>query len=149
MINLEEKYRQAFSEVYEVMQIMPKELKNKISTKFYLMIERERNPYYHIDIVSPIENNNFKNETIVLLGLIYRDFLCSEEERKILQLQDAEEMKKIELEKKQAIGINELFKTNKKNNNSINNKNNSLIVLKKEKIYVKIFKILRKIIFKK
>lgn len=113
------------------------------------MIERERNPYYHIDIVSPIENNNFKNETIVLLGLIYRDFLCSEEERKILQLQDAEEMKKIELEKKQAIGINELFKTNKKNNNSINNKNNSLIVLKKEKIYVKIFKILRKIIFKK
>ena len=106
MINLEEKYRQAFSEVYEVMQIMPKELKNKISTKFYLMIERERNPYYHIDIVSPIENNNFKNETIVLLGIIYRDFLCSEEKRKILQLKDAEEMKKIELEKKQAIRIN-------------------------------------------
>ncbi len=145
MINLEEKYRQAFSEVYDVMQIMPKELKDKISTKFYLMIERERDPDYHIDIVNPIENNNFKNETIVLLGFIYRDFLCSEEERKILQIQDAEEIKKIELEKSQAIKINELFKTNKPKIGE----NNSLVALKKEKIYVKLLKVLRKIIFKK
>ena len=142
---MEEKYREAFSEAYAVLQILPNELKAKIPTNFYLMIEKERNPYYHIEIVNPIENNTFKDETIVLLGLIYRDFLCSEEERKLLQIQDKEEKKKSKLNKKQDIKINELFKINPKENTD----NNSLIVTEKEKIYVKLVKILKRIILKK
>lgn len=142
---MEEKYREAFSEVYAVLQILPNGLKDKIPTDFYLMIEKERNPYYHIEIVNPIEKNTFKDETIVLLGLIYRDFLCSEEERKFLQIQDEDGMNKSKSYKKQDIKINELFKINPKENTD----NNSLIVTEKEKIYVKLVKILKRIILKK
>ena len=91
---MEEIYKEAFSEVYAVFQIMPKKLKEKVSKDFYLMIEKERNPYYNIDIVTPLENNSFKDETIVLLGIIYRDFLCSKEEKRILKMHDEEEIKK-------------------------------------------------------
>ena len=145
MTELEEKYREAFSEVYAVLQILPNELKVKIPTNFYLMIEKERNPYYHIEIVNPIEKNTFKDETIVLLGLIYRDFLCSEEERKFLQIQDEKKKKKSKSDKKQDIKINGIYKINKKEITD----NNSLIVIEKEKIYAKIFKTLKRLILKK
>ena len=145
MIHLEENYKEAFSEVYAVFQIMPKKLKEKVSKDFYLMIEKERNPYYTIDIVTPLENNSFKDETIVLLGIIYRDFLCSKEEKRIMKMHDEEEIKKIEFNKCNNIKINELFNTH--NKKSI--ENNSLLVVEKEKIYIKILKVLKGIILKK
>ena len=89
-------YREAFEEIYEIFSLMPKELLKKIPTKFYEMIEEERDTNYSPNIQEPLEKQKLKNETIIILGLIYRDFLCSLDEKKRLQEKDAKEFQEVE-----------------------------------------------------
>ena len=111
---MNQEYREAFEEIYEIFNLMPKELLNKIPIKFYKMIEKERNTNYFPNIKEPIEEQRLKNETIVLLGLIYRDFLCSQEERKKLQEKDAREIqaleKTLEIKMREKYNPDDLFK---------------------------------------
>ena len=85
----------AFAEIDEILNLMPEELLKKIPNKFHKMIHEEKNTEYVTNIKEPLENCKLKKETIVILGLIYRDFLCSTEERKILQEKDLKEIKKV------------------------------------------------------
>ena len=78
---MKQEYREAFTEVYEIIKLMPSELSNKIPDEFIKMLEEERDNTYFPKIREPIENEILKDETIVLLDLIYRDFLCSEGEK--------------------------------------------------------------------
>lgn len=89
-------YREAFEEIYEIFSLMPKGLLKKIPTKFYEMIEEERDTNYSPNIQEPLEKQKLKNETIIILGLIYRDFLCSPDEKKRLQEKDAKEFQEVE-----------------------------------------------------
>ena len=89
-------YREAFEEIYEIFSLMPKELLNKIPTKFYEMIQKERDTNYSSNIQEPLEEQKLKNETIIILGLIYRDFLCPPDEKKKLQEKDVKELKEVE-----------------------------------------------------
>ena len=82
---------EAFAEVNEIIKLMPLELVKKIPSKFREMIVEEKDNNYIPDIKEPIEKCKLKNETIIILGLIYRDFLCSPDERKKLQEKDARE----------------------------------------------------------
>ena len=94
---MKEEYRIAFTEVNEIMKLMPIELINKIPSKFREMIEEEKDNNYIPDIKEPIEKCKLKNETIIILGLIYRDFLCSQDERKKLQEKNARELQKMNI----------------------------------------------------
>lgn len=106
-------YRQAFTETYEIFKLMPQELLNKIPKKFYEMIAEERDKNYIANIKEPLEENKLKPETIIVLGLIYRDFLCEKSEKKRLQEKDIEELKRVtkELEetKKQEYNPEKIF----------------------------------------
>ncbi len=82
---MKKEYMEVFSEIYEIFKLMPQELLNKIPQKFCEIIKEERDKEYIPNIKEPIENQKLKDETIILLGLIYRDFLCSTDERKKLQ----------------------------------------------------------------
>lgn len=109
-------YKQAFSEVYEILKLMPKELISKIPTKFCNMVENERDKEYIANIKEPLEKQELKEETTIILGLIYRDFLCPVEEKKELQKKDALELKRIneeiEKEKQEKYNPNNIFKNN-------------------------------------
>lgn len=85
VIYLKKAYKEAFTEVNEIIKLMPDKLVNKIPSKFREMIEEERDREYNPNIQEPLEKQRLKNETIIILGLIYRDFLCPQEERKKLQ----------------------------------------------------------------
>ena len=143
---------EAFTEVYEVLKLMPKQLLNKIPNKFYKMIEEERDKKYFPDIREPLEKQKLKNETIIILGLIYRDFLCSEEERKKLQEKDARELQevqqKLEEEIRQKYNPDDIFKNRNKIEEQSAQEEKSLIVVEEEKWYRKIFNIIKKL-FKK
>jgi len=93
---LKQEYKEAFTEVNEIIKMMPIELVNKIPSKFREMIVEEKYKNYIPDIKEPIEKCKLKNETIIILGLIYRDFLCSPDERKKLQEKDARELQEVE-----------------------------------------------------
>ena len=141
---------EAFAEVNEIIKLMPLELVKKIPSKFREMIVEEKDNNYIPDIKEPIEKCKLKNETIIILGLIYRDFLCSPEERKKLQEKDAKELQEVEKAIEEGIrekyNPDDLFKKRNPNNTEESNdkdENTSMIVIKEEKWYQKIFNIIK------
>lgn len=153
---MKQEYMEAFAEVNEIIKLMPLELVKKIPSKFREMIVEEKDKNYIPDIKEPIEKCKLKNETIIILGLIYRDFLCSPDERKKLQEKDARELqevqKAVEEEIRERYNPDDIFK--KKNQNNIEESNNkeentSMIVIQEEKWYQKIFNLIKGLFRKK
>ena len=142
-------YKEAFEEIYEIFNLMPKELLNKIPTKFYEMIKEERDTNYSPNIQEPLEKQKLKNETIIILGLIYRDFLCSPEEKRRLQEKDAKELqemeKALEEEIREKYNPDDIFKKKKevKEEYFEQHEEKSIAVIPEEKWYKKIFNIIK------
>ena len=130
-------YEIAFAEVDEIFKIMPIDLLSKIPMNFRQMISENKAKDYKIEIKEPLEKEKLKQETIVILGLIYRDFLASPEEREELQAKDAEELRKMEDELQQQYSVDNLFK-NKKTNIT-----NDLVVYKEQGFLQKIFALIK------
>ena len=130
---------------------MPEELVNKVPSRFRVMLEEEKDKNYHPDIKEPLEEQKLKEETIIILGLIYRDFLCSPEERKELQEKDAKELQEVQMameeEMREKYNPDDIFKNRRKNNSEeqSHTENTSMIVVKEEKWYQKIFQIIKKL----
>ena len=93
---MKQEYKKAFSEVNEIIKMMPDELTNRIPSKFKEMLEDERDKEYNPNIQEPLEKQKLKNETIIILGLIYRDFLCPTDEKRRLQEKDARELQNVQ-----------------------------------------------------
>jgi len=110
-------YEEAFVEVDEILKMMPIDLLSKIPMKFRQVISENKAKDYKIEIKEPLEEEKLKEETVVLLGLIYRDFLASPEEREELQLQDSEELKRIEEEMQKQYDMDNIFKKRKSSQN--------------------------------
>ena len=90
--------QEALTEVYEILKVTPIELTSKIPTKFRKMVEDNRARDYRFNLEEPFDERDLKQETIVILGLIYRDFFADPEEREELQLKDKEEIKRVKEE---------------------------------------------------
>lgn len=139
---MKQEYIEAFAEVSEVIKLMPKALVNKIPDKFLEMIEREKDKEYITNIHEPIEECKLKDETIIILGLIYRDFLCAPEERKRLQEKDAKELqefkKNLEIELREKYNPDNVFKKNKEVVEE-NNENTQMIEYKEQSFLKRLF----------
>ena len=144
---MKKEYKEAFSEVNEIIKMMPDELVNKIPNKFKIILEEERDKEYNPNIQDPLEKQRLKNETIIILGLIYRDFLCSPEEKRKLQEKDAKELQKvqkdIEEEIRKEYTPDDIFKSNRKVKKEIKSEEKSLTVTKEETWYNKILNIIK------
>ena len=138
--------RKAFSEVYDIINHMDDEMKNKIPKEFIKFIgdNQEFNYKVKIDYSQGINNQNLIHETKVLLSLIYRDYICNKEKKERLIRQDNKILKEQEenLRKKYEINF-EKIKENRKNKEKEENKTVSLTVVKEYKWYEKIFKFIR------
>ena len=139
-------YEEAFVEVDEILKMMPVELLCKIPIKFRQVISANKAKDYKAEISEPLEEAKLKEETIVILGLIYRDFLATPEEREELQLKDAEELKRIEEEMKQQYDIDNIFK--KRKNFSEEDSSTDLILYKEQGFLKKLLNLIKGI-FKK
>ena len=147
-------YREAFEEIYEIFNLMPKELMNKIPTKFYEMIEEERDTDYSPNIQEPLEKQKLKNETIIILGLIYRDFLCSLDEKKRLQEKDAKELqeaeKKIKEQIREKYNSYDIFENRNKivSKEEQPSKETRMTIVQKERWYQKIFNLIKGLFYR-
>ena len=76
---------QAFSEVYDVINHMSKEMQENIPKSFINLIKDNRDLEYtfNIDYTIDIKKQLLK-ESKVILSLVYRDYLCSKEKREEL-----------------------------------------------------------------
>ena len=117
---MERVYEEAFYEVDEVLKLMPIDLRSKIPIQFRQAISENKAKNYKRDIHEPLKEQELKKETVIILGLIYRDFLASTDEKERLQKHDSEEIQKIEQE------VQEQYE-------------NQLIIYKERGIFHKIF----------
>ena len=136
---MERTYQEAFTEVDEILKIMPIDLLSKIPAQFRQIISENKADNYKVEIKEPLEEENLKKETVIILGLIYRDFLASPEEREELQLKDAEELKKIEQEMQEQYDIKNIFNKRKYNPNTSNNEVSTDLIVYKEPGFLKKF----------
>lgn len=112
---MKEQYFKAFAEVEQIIMLMPKGLQDKIPEKFKNLLSTWKDPNYIVNIEEPFEECNIMEETKIVLAVIYRDFLCSKEEKREIQLKDSEKLKEYEEELRQKYNPDDIFK-NKKNN---------------------------------
>ena len=132
-------YEEAFAEVDEILKKMPIDLLSKIPVKFRQVISENKAKDYKVEIQEPLDEEKLKEETVVILGLIYRDFLASPEEREELQEKDAEELKRIEEEKRQQYDLENVFQKRKSDKMPENEHSSTELTLYKKPGFIKKF----------
>lgn len=143
---MERVYEEAFYEVDEVLKLMPIDLRSKIPMQFRQAISENKAKNYKVDIHEPLREQELKKETVIILGLIYRDFLASPEERERLQRSDSEELQKLEQEMQEQYNMETVFKKKKEKNNIQQSENNNQLIIYKEKgIFHKILDFIKRI----
>ena len=113
-----ETYKQAFTEVLEILSYLSKDNYNKISKELINAIESNRDTdyLYYIDTTKSLEEQEMLEETKAILFNIYRDYLADDNtKQQILNYQNQENIIKEQI-KSQNIKINDMFTQKSKTN---------------------------------
>jgi hypothetical protein len=131
----------AYSEVCTILNMLEDEYKERVPKNVMDFFEEERDKEYNpiIDVNIPLEKQNLKRKTLVLLAILNLNYWCDSEEEK-QEILDSfaknEELKRIkEKELTENYNINNLFK---KIENNENKTEVSLIEYKKQNFIQKI-----------
>lgn len=142
-------YEEAFTEIDEIFKIMPIDLLSKIPAQYRQIISENKARDYDVKIQEPLDEKNLKKETVVILGLIYRDFLASPEERDELQKKDAEELQRLEQEMQQQYNMENVFQNRKNKYQEAFQEQTDLVVYKEEGFLRKFFNMIKSLFKKK
>ena len=145
---MEQNLSKAFTEVYEILKVTPIELTSKIPTKFRKIIEENRDKDYRFQLEEPFNEKDLNEETVIILGLIYRDFLADPEEREELRLKDTEAIKRVEEEMNQKYDMENVFNNKRAKKNANIPQEEMGLTVYKEGFINKIFNLIKGI-FKK
>ena len=139
--------KKVFSEVYDIIYHMDKGLYNKIPKQFLDFIKENKDNNYivNIDYSKNINEQGLLQQTRVMLSLIYRDYLCSEQERIELIEKDKKELKRIEDEIREKYNPDNIFKNKKLEDNN----KNLPIEIKRKNLLEKMIEYIKKIINKR
>lgn len=140
---MREEYLKAFSEVEQIIKFMPVTLQKKIPDRFKNIISTEKSRTYRPHIEEPFEECNIMEETKIILALIYRDFLCSEQEKKEIKLKDSQKLLEYEKELREKYNTDNLFKNKKESDVEYESKDETSMIVQEEKWYKKIFNIIK------
>ena len=140
---MERNIQEALTEVYEILKVTPIELTSRIPKKKKKMVEDNRAKDYRFILEEPFDERDLKQETIVILGLIYRDFFADPEEREELQLKDKEEIKRIEEEMNKQYDMNTIFQQKNAKNKKNEVEETDLILYKEQSFFKKILNLIR------
>ena len=138
---------QSFSEVYDIINHLEKNLYDRIPQSFIDLIKQNLSNKYvsKIDYNKSINEQEISREARSILAIIYRDFICSNDKKEELQRRDQQELKVQESK----IFNNEYVFKNKESKKivveqSVEQKN-LLVKVKKESILTKIINFIKKL----
>lgn len=137
-------YKNAFKEVYVILQNTDTELVEKIPSNFVKFLQNNMNIDYqtNIDTNIDIDKQALLTETEDILALIYRSYWATDKEKQEFFEKDKKDLKMIEYNKKSEYkDISEIFEKRKNINNLT--LDNSLAIIPKESF---IQKLLRKLL---
>lgn len=136
---MKEEYKEAFAEVEQILNLMPTNLSSKIPLGFKQIISSEKSKTYHPKISEPIEECQLKDDTIVILAIIYRDFLCTKEEREKLIERDSNKLLEFESKLREKYNPDDIFKNKKQTISTDENISNTVAMVEyKESIFKRI-----------
>lgn len=116
--------KESISEVLEILNYMDEEYTKKLPPKFLKFLQENKDNNYenHIDINEDINSQINKNKTKALLGIIFYNFWCNEDEKKDF----IEILKENETKEQEGLSKNynyeDLFKKSKKVKHVVNEK---------------------------
>lgn len=143
---MKENIYKAFSEVDTILEYSSEEIRNKVPDKFRQLIKNNKDNNYKLilDEHKKLNDQELLIETREILSLIYRDYLCSEDERKELIKINNQRLEEINEE----YDIQNIFdkRKNKESAEDDINKETLPVVINEEKWYKKIFNFIRKLI---
>ena len=136
------KYKNAYTEVYEIIKQLDEEEYNKIPSEVIKAIRENRNTEYEFEVDEELElkEQELLPETKAILFNIFRDYLSTPEQKeKIIKMQAEERLKN---EQKKAKQYNSDLFANKQKVQSVEREHIELIEYK-ENIFKRIFNKIR------
>ena len=155
-----EVYRNAFTEVYEILSYLDDSEYNKIPPKIIKVLEKNKNPDYNfwLDDSVPLQDQEFLPETRAILFNLFRDYFANPKQKEQMINYQLRETYKLEEEKKANYqGKEDLFGNKNSSAEAISTNNGednlnanqtSLVEVKKESAFTRMIKKIKSI-FKK
>lgn len=136
---MESNIYKSFSEVIDIIEHSEIEIQQKIPDKLKQLLKENRDTNYILDIdySKDINEQELLQETREILAMIYRDYLCSDEEKNEIIVKN----KKAINELQEQYDISKIFEQRKQKDNMQEEKN-ALIATEKISWYKKIIRIL-------
>ncbi len=143
------RYRNAYTEVLEIIKYLPKKELAKIPEEKIAYFERNKNVNhsFKFEVSIPLEEQNISRETNAIILNLFNDYFLSEEQQnKMKSILDANE--KIYMEKQREMyNPDNIFESKQivKQNEMPEKTNNLPIEIKKENIIIKLVNFIKKI----
>ena len=141
----------AYSEVYEIINLLEEEYSNRIPKKILDFFDEIRDKEYKptIDVNKPLSEQNIERDAIILLAILDLNYWCdSEEEKKELldifnRNTEIKNQKNKELEEK--YNLDNLFNKRQSNSEFGDNKELSLLEYKEQGLFKRIIEKIQKL----
>lgn len=143
---MEYNYKQALSEVWEILNHSDKAIIEKIPQDFmnFIIENKDKDHKCNIDFGAENWEENIKPETQAIISFIYRDYICSAEKRKILIAEEIQEKIKREEKLRENYKYDDIFKNRKTNISNETNNNTDLTHREKQPLSKKILNFFRR-----
>lgn len=134
---MENNLRKAYSEIYEILNLMESEYTDKVPDKLKKLIISEKDnsfkPNIKIDI--PLENQNLQKETLTILAILYLNYWYESEQEKqeLIKLFDGADR-----QKQEKYSIDNIFKKRQKVTNTIEENSDTSLIEYKENFFLKL-----------
>lgn len=134
-------YQESITEVLDILNHTKKSDVEKIPKKFMEFLKNHASKDYipNLDHSQKLENMNLKPETRGILGLIYRHYWCSPEERTKYEQILNEKEKIYQAKLREKYNPDNIFKNKKDNNETFSNNTTLPQIYEKNNIFKKIF----------
>lgn len=134
-------YKQALTELNTIIHYMDIEYLKKLPKKLVAFINKNMDMEYkpNIDKNIPINEQNLKKDTKILLSLLYRNYWCDDEIKEALIEEDLIEKTKYEKELREKYNLDNIFNNEKQKNDQVQEQTTCLTEYKKISWYQKIF----------
>ena len=145
---MENTMNQSYSEVYDIIKHLDKKLYNKIPTGFIEMLKENMDKNYNVEIDynKSINKQKLLKDTKIILSIIYRDYLCSEEKKKELIEKDKEDLVRYEDELRERYNPDRIFKNRIQEKSTEKTRENTTAMVEyKENIFLKLIEFFKKI----
>lgn len=103
----------AYTEGYQILDMLPQKSKEKIPEKIWNFI-KENMDINHKVTIEDIRQNNLLEDTNILLAIIYKQYMATEEEKKIIKAKEEIVKRRKEKEAYEKYNPDNIFKKHKK-----------------------------------